>query len=42
MVAKLTFQKAMCDDGTSQQHERFMSGAAGFITHPQLSKLMQP
>jgi hypothetical protein len=40
LVAKLTFQKAMCDDGTSQQHESFMRRVACFLTHPQLSELM--
>jgi hypothetical protein len=40
LVAKLTFHKAVRDDGTSQKHESFMSGAACFLTHSQLSELM--
>jgi hypothetical protein len=42
LVAKLTFQKAIRDDGTSQQHERFMRGATNLLAHPQLPELMQP
>jgi hypothetical protein len=40
LVAKLTFQKAMCDDGTGQQHKCFMRGATDFLAHPQLPELM--
>jgi hypothetical protein len=42
LVAKLTFQVAMRDDGTSQQHEGFMRCAAGLLAHPQLPELMKP
>ena len=42
MRLELTFQKAMRDDGTSQQQESFMRGVTCFFTHPQLSELMQP
>jgi hypothetical protein len=42
LVAKLTFQKAMRDDSTSQQHKRFMRGTARLLAHPQLPELMQP
>ena len=42
LVAKLTFQKAMCDDGTSQEHQSFMSSTCGFLTHPQFPELVQP
>jgi hypothetical protein len=42
LVAKLTLQKAVCNDGTSQQHKSFMRGVACLFTHPQLSELMQP
>jgi hypothetical protein len=42
LVAKLTFEIAMRDDGTSQQHERFMRGAAHLFAHPQLPELMEP
>jgi len=40
LVAKLTFQVAMRDDGTSQQHECFMRGAARLLAHPQLPELV--
>jgi len=40
LVAKLTFQKAMRDDGTSQQHESFVRGATDLLAHPQLPELM--
>jgi hypothetical protein len=42
LVAKLTSEIAMRDDGTSQQHERFMGGAARLLAHPQLPELVQP
>jgi hypothetical protein len=42
LVAKLTFEIAMRDDGTSQQHKRFMRGIARLLAHPQLPELMQP
>jgi hypothetical protein len=42
LVAKLTFQMAMRDDGTSQQHKSFVGGAARLLAHPQLPELMQP
>jgi hypothetical protein len=42
LVAKLTFQEAMCDDRTSQQHQSFMCGVAHFFPHPELSELMKP
>jgi hypothetical protein len=42
LVAKLTFQVAMRDDGTSQQHERFMRGVACLLAHPQFPELVQP
>jgi hypothetical protein len=42
LVAKLTFQIAMRDDGTSQEHERFMRSAARLLAHPQLPELVQP
>ena len=42
LVAKLTFQIAMRDGGTSQQHESFVGGAARLLAHLQLPELMQP
>jgi hypothetical protein len=42
LVAKLTFKIAMRDDGTSQQHKRFMRSLARLLAHPQLPELMQP
>jgi hypothetical protein len=42
LVAKLIFEIAMRDDGTSQQHERLMRGTARLLTHPQLPELVQP
>jgi predicted nucleic acid-binding protein len=40
LVAKLMFQKTMRDDGTGEQHESFMRGAARLLAHPQLPELM--
>jgi hypothetical protein len=34
------FQKTMRDDGTGEQHESFMRGAARLLAHPQLPELM--
>jgi hypothetical protein len=42
LVAKLTFQIAVRDDGTSQHHQGLMRSASGLFSHPQLPELMQP
>lgn len=42
LVAKLTFQIAKRDDGTSQQHESFMRDLTRLLAHPQLPELVQP
>jgi hypothetical protein len=40
LVAKLTFEIAMRDDGTSQQNECFMRGVGCLLAHPQLPELV--
>jgi hypothetical protein len=42
LVAKLTFQVALRDDGASQQHEGFMRCVTCLLAHPQLPELMKP
>jgi len=42
LVAKLTFKKAVRDDGTSQSHQSLMRGADDLLAHPQFPELMQP
>jgi hypothetical protein len=42
LVAKLTFQVAVRDNGASQRQQSLMRGADSLLAHPQLPELMQP